>query len=141
MQSRPPSRDTIGTQSADRAERLNDETALSRGFVSAPGRNRTFNLRIKSPLLCQLSYKGGLAANDSGEAWALLLGRGRRSERFLDLLAERGGLRLVELLLELLLLVGALGELDGLGGGEVALAGLAGLVREDGQVGEGVRGR
>ena len=24
----------------------------------APGRNRTFNLRIKSPLLCQLSYRG-----------------------------------------------------------------------------------
>lgn len=24
----------------------------------APGRNRTYNLRIKSPLLCQLSYRG-----------------------------------------------------------------------------------
>ena len=28
---------------------------------SAPARNRTWNLRIKSPLLCQLSYKGGRA--------------------------------------------------------------------------------
>ena len=36
----------------------NDETAPERGFGSAPARNRTWNLRIKSPLLCQLSYKG-----------------------------------------------------------------------------------
>jgi hypothetical protein len=27
-------------------------------FPDAPARNRTWNLRIKSPLLCQLSYKG-----------------------------------------------------------------------------------
>jgi hypothetical protein len=27
-------------------------------FLSAPARNRTWNLRIKSPLLCQLSYRG-----------------------------------------------------------------------------------
>ena len=32
--------------------------ALYTILTSAPGRNRTFNLRIKSPLLCQLSYKG-----------------------------------------------------------------------------------
>ena len=30
---------------------------LSRCVVSALGRSRTFNLRIKSPLLCQLSYE------------------------------------------------------------------------------------
>jgi hypothetical protein len=38
----------IGTQSPDRTGRLNAETAPYRGFESAPGRNRTFNLRIKS---------------------------------------------------------------------------------------------
>jgi hypothetical protein len=27
-------------------------------LFDAPARNRTWNLRIKSPLLCQLSYKG-----------------------------------------------------------------------------------
>src|SRR4051795_13679206 len=32
----------------------------------APARNRTWNLRIKSPLLCQLSYRGA-AEEDSGE--------------------------------------------------------------------------
>ena len=26
--------------------------------LHAPARNRTWNLRIKSPLLCQLSYRG-----------------------------------------------------------------------------------
>ncbi len=31
---------------------------MSYGFKSAPERNRTFNLLIKSQLLCQLSYKG-----------------------------------------------------------------------------------
>ncbi len=34
---------------------------------SAPGRNRTFNLGIKSPLLCQLSYRRRIPA-DSGRA-------------------------------------------------------------------------
>ncbi len=34
---------------------------------SAPARNRTWNLRIKSPLLCQLSYKGA-ASDCSGRA-------------------------------------------------------------------------
>ena len=33
------------------------DRSSSRG-VSAPARNRTWNLRIKSPLLCQLSYRG-----------------------------------------------------------------------------------
>ena len=33
----------------------------------APARNRTWNLRIKSPLLCQLSYKGG--SSGSRIAW------------------------------------------------------------------------
>ena len=37
------------------------------GLSSAPGRNRTFNLRIKSPLLCQLSYKG-VGADESSDA-------------------------------------------------------------------------
>jgi hypothetical protein len=32
-----------------------------RDTVDAPARNRTWNLRIKSPLLCQLSYRGGWA--------------------------------------------------------------------------------
>jgi hypothetical protein len=31
-------------------------------LLHAPGRNRTFNLRIKSPLLCQLSYRGAESA-------------------------------------------------------------------------------
>lgn len=31
-------------------------TKVTWAFASAPGRNRTFNLRIKSPVLCQLSY-------------------------------------------------------------------------------------
>jgi hypothetical protein len=29
-------------------------------LFDAPARNRTWNLRIKSPLLCQLSYKGAV---------------------------------------------------------------------------------
>ena len=32
--------------------------AAARFLINAPARNRTWNLRIKSPLLCQLSYKG-----------------------------------------------------------------------------------
>src|SRR5688500_17329976 len=39
---------------------------------SAPARNRTWNLRIKSPLLCQLSYRGG-AKRPITLAWAALL--------------------------------------------------------------------
>jgi hypothetical protein len=35
--------------------------AALRRLCDAPARNRTLNLRIKSPLLCQLSYRG--AAN------------------------------------------------------------------------------
>ena len=33
---------------------------------SAPARNRTLNLRIKSPLLCQLSYRGGRRDGSGG---------------------------------------------------------------------------
>ena len=58
----------------------------------------------------------------------------------LDLLGRGLGLGRVELGLEVLLLVLG-GEVDGLGGGEVALAGLAGLVGEDGEVREGLLGR
>ena len=52
-------------------------------FLDAPARNRTWNLRIKSPLLCQLSYKGaarsversyGVALGCAGRAGRLLLG-------------------------------------------------------------------
>ena len=31
--------------------------AIRASSANAPGRNRTFNLGIKSPLLCQLSYR------------------------------------------------------------------------------------
>lgn len=34
------------------------QASLRPVYVSAPGRNRTFDLRIKSPPLCLLSYKG-----------------------------------------------------------------------------------
>ena len=111
-------------------------SAVSEG---APARNRTWNLRIKSPLLCQLSYKGA-GAKDSADA-----GSSRRSGvgvgcGLLDLLERGLGLGLLELVLEVLLLV--LGrEVDGLAGGEVALAELAGLVGEEGQVLEGLLGR
>src|SRR3954451_16780784 len=97
----------------------------------APARNRTWNLRIKSPLLCQLSYKGAaarIAAKLGLQGWG---GRGRGGD-LLELLLEGGALRGVELCLEVLLLVGGC-ELDGLAGGEVALAGVAGLVGEEGQ--------
>ena len=43
---------------------------------SAPARNRTWNLRIKSPLLCQLSYKGAATIVAPG---LLLLRRRRRA--------------------------------------------------------------
>ena len=43
------------------------KTALVQDFcANAPGRNRTFNLRIKSPLLCQLSYKGAAREDSAG---------------------------------------------------------------------------
>src|SRR3954453_17518999 len=37
-----------------------------RELASAPARNRTLNLRIKSPLLCQLSYRGETTCDGSG---------------------------------------------------------------------------
>lgn len=37
--------------------------------VGGPGRNRTFNLRIKSPLLCQLSYEPDLRARGARVSW------------------------------------------------------------------------
>ena len=36
--------------------------------MSAPSRTRTYNLRIKSPQLCQLSYRGG----DTAKTWAVI---------------------------------------------------------------------
>jgi hypothetical protein len=40
------------------AARTDDLSLPPRGDRDAPARNRTWNLRIKSPLLCQLSYRG-----------------------------------------------------------------------------------
>ena len=37
------------------------------GFTGAPSRTRTYNLRIKSPQLCQLSYRGGVHGEYPGE--------------------------------------------------------------------------
>jgi hypothetical protein len=85
------------------------------GKPDAPARNRTWNLRIKSPLLCQLSYRGAGAA-----------------------CARRLRLGGVELALEALAHV-RVGEVERLAAGEVARARLAGLVGEDGQLRVGAR--
>ena len=52
-----------------------------RRFRDAPARNRTWNLRIKSPLLCQLSYRGSRTPQDSGRSAARSArgGGGRRA--------------------------------------------------------------
>src|SRR5215218_9772950 len=87
---------------------------------SAPARNRTWNLRIKSPLLCQLSYKGAAEIVAAGLLLLVLrfgrLGGGRRRRRDRRLARVRGrleGLRLrgFELPLEGLAHVG-LGQLE-----------------------------
>src|SRR4051795_4768858 len=88
---------------------------------SAPARNRTWNLRIKSPLLCQLSYKGARASLASADRG----GGGRLG--LLDLLAHRLGLGRVELGLEVLA-VGLGGQGDGLLRRQVTLPRLVGLV-------------
>jgi hypothetical protein len=41
-------------------------------YVGARARNRTENLGIKSPLLCQLSYAGASADFDRSRPWILL---------------------------------------------------------------------
>src|SRR3954451_8417218 len=94
---------------------------------SAPARNRTWNLRIKSPLLCQLSYKG---VPRSVERSARLrsgarLRAGLRARRLLGLfelaLEGRAHVRIRQLERPVL--------------GQVALAGLARLVGEDRELG------
>src|SRR4051794_13868451 len=99
----------------------------------APARNRTWNLRIKSPLLCQLSYKGvRRSVERSGKLRrGAGLSRGRRGRRLLGL---------IELALERRAHV-RIRELERLVLGQVALAGLAGLVGEDRELGEGRRRR
>src|SRR3954468_23595666 len=128
----------LGHSRPERTLQKRRNRAVAR-FRSAPGRNRTFNLRIKSPLLCQLSYKGA-ADKYSAVGATALEGRRRGGCDLLDL-RERGLLlRGVELGLEVLLCV-LRGELDGLGGGEVALADLARLVGVDREVLEALLGR
>src|SRR5215216_7300682 len=97
---------------------------------SAPARNRTWNLRIKSPLLCQLSYKG--ACRPIVASARLLLGRRRRRRAGLTRLQR--GLRadVVELTLQRLAHV-RLGQLERLVARQVALAQLAGLIGELGE--------
>ena len=51
------SRDLFGTY-LPAGPKLAKEKARFAGLSDAPARNRTWNLRIKSPLLCQLSYRG-----------------------------------------------------------------------------------
>src|SRR5215210_4269217 len=96
---------------------------------SAPARNRTWNLRIKSPLLCQLSYKGAAPSVAAGSGRLPAAGALRGGAR---------GLRLgrFELALERLAQV-RLGEVERLLRGQVALARLARLVGEQGQRGVG----
>ncbi len=49
--------------------------------MGAPSRTRTYNLRIKSPQLCQLSYRGG----DTANSWAIT----RREPRFIVSVVSR----------------------------------------------------
>src|SRR3954453_3154101 len=121
--------DTVAPNPLPRKRR---NRAIAR-FNDAPARNRTWNLRIKSPLLCQLSYKGATRILASADRR-----RGGRL-RLLELLADRLRLGRVELGLEVLA-VALGGEGDGLLGREVALAGLVGLVGEQGEVREGLLG-
>src|SRR3954452_10027830 len=53
----------------ERGRRAHEKARPQPGFrerASAPARNRTLNLRIKSPLLCQLSYRGETTCDGSG---------------------------------------------------------------------------
>ena len=103
----------------------------SRAFADAPGRNRTFNLRIKSPLLCQLSYRGAATMVAAASGQPLLAAAGCWTPELallqvdlgLELLAVRLGRELERLLL-----------------GQVALAVLFGAGGEDRELGVEVRG-
>jgi hypothetical protein len=54
----PPRSTPTATPTWRRACRTNTKGLRLQAFLHAPARNRTWNLRIKSPLLCQLSYRG-----------------------------------------------------------------------------------
>ena len=120
-----PSRTTPTPRPPDRLPSSNDERpAVASLSGGAPARNRTWNLRIKSPLLCQLSYKGArsrMLAPVSARASGVGVGRRLPGALLLDLLGERLLLGGVELALERVALV--LGrELERAAAGEVALA-------------------
>jgi hypothetical protein len=60
----------IGDTKRFRGNVLDPKTAIQQGIYSAAGRIRTCDPRIKSPLLCQLSYGGPWAMIAHGrELW------------------------------------------------------------------------
>src|SRR3954463_11637781 len=136
----PLFRDLFGTPSMVVERPRTTKRLHLQAFPDAPARNRTWNLRIKSPLLCQLSYRGAERCSSLAAGLLLVLlagGRGGwRGRGVLELGRECLLLGLVDLVLERRA-VGRIGEIEGLLAREVALAGLAGVVGEDGERGEG----
>jgi hypothetical protein len=63
--------DTSGTRADNGLAPGTRKGAHLRRLRDAPARNRTLNLRIKSPLLCQLSYRGGPRMVAAGSAQPL----------------------------------------------------------------------
>src|SRR4051812_35152802 len=103
------------------------------GKLDAPARNRTWNLRIKSPLLCQLSYRGGRLRSVAAGPESAAAGAARAARRAGPARTARLRLGGVELALEALAHV-RVGEVERLAPRQVAGAGLTRLVREDGQL-------
>src|SRR5918998_1356851 len=119
----------------DRAERQGVDADDGHALESAPARNRTWNLRIKSPLLCQLSYKG--AGDDDSAVAGLFLGR--RGGRRRGPLRRRLRARRLELAAQRLPHV-LVGELERLVAREVSQPQVARLVGQRREGGVGARG-